>query len=68
MKKNIFDWRKKELSIVKSFSVGEGDMFYIKHGSSNFTIIDCYLTEDKKASVPVTWVNELLEVFVTVTL
>jgi hypothetical protein len=28
------------MSIVKSFSVGEGDMFYIKHGSSNFTIID----------------------------
>lgn len=28
-------------SIIKSFSVGNGDMFYIKHGSSNFTIIDC---------------------------
>lgn len=27
--------------IIKSFSVGNGDMFYIKHGSSNFTIIDC---------------------------
>lgn len=36
------------MSIIKSFSVhddnGEdGDMFYIKHGTSNFTIIDCCL-------------------------
>ena len=36
------------MSIIKSFSVcddnGEaGDMFYIKHNSSNFTIIDCCL-------------------------
>ena len=29
------------MSIVKSFSVGNGDMFYINHGSDNFTIIDC---------------------------
>ena len=29
------------MSIIKSFSVGEGDMFYIKHGSDNFTTIDC---------------------------
>ena len=34
------------MSIIKSFSVcdknGEqGDMFYIRHGTSNFTIIDC---------------------------
>lgn len=28
---------------VKSFSVGNGDMFYIKHGSDNFTVIDCCL-------------------------
>jgi hypothetical protein len=34
------------MSIVKSLSVGNGDMFYIKHGSDNFTIIDCYLSED----------------------
>lgn len=43
--------------IVKSFSVGEGDMFYIKHGSSNFTIIDCYLTDDNKVDI----VNEIIE-------
>lgn len=29
------------MSRVKSFSVGEGDMFYIKHNSDNFTTIDC---------------------------
>ena len=29
------------MSIVKSFSVGNGDMFYIKHNTDNFTTIDC---------------------------
>ena len=29
------------MSRVRSFSVGEGDMFYIKHNSDNFTTIDC---------------------------
>jgi beta-lactamase superfamily II metal-dependent hydrolase len=28
---------------IKSFSVGNGDMFYINHMSDNFTIIDCML-------------------------
>jgi beta-lactamase superfamily II metal-dependent hydrolase len=32
------------MSIVKSLSVGNGDMFYIKHNSDNFTIIDCNIT------------------------
>lgn len=31
------------MSIVKSLSVGDGDMFYINHNSSNFTIIDCHI-------------------------
>ena len=31
------------MSTVKSFSVGEGDMFYINHNSDNFTTIDCCL-------------------------
>lgn len=31
------------MSIVKSFAVGHGDMFYIQHNSANFTIIDCNL-------------------------
>lgn len=33
------------MSIVKSFSVGNGDMFYVNHGSDNFTIIDCCLPD-----------------------
>jgi beta-lactamase superfamily II metal-dependent hydrolase len=28
---------------IKSFSVGNGDMFYIDHSSDNFTLIDCNL-------------------------
>lgn len=32
--------------IVKSFSVGNGDMFAIRHGSDNFTIIDCCLNDE----------------------
>ncbi len=37
------------MSIIKSFSVGNGDMFYIDHNSDNFTIIDCcYETEDQR--------------------
>lgn len=39
------------MSIVKSFSVGNGDMFYIKHGSDNFTMIDCCLTDDNKKDI-----------------
>lgn len=37
------------MSIVKSFSVGNGDMFYIDHNSDNFTTIDCcYENKDDK--------------------
>jgi len=35
------------MSTIKSFSVGNGDMFYIDHNSPNFTIIDCCLNEDR---------------------
>lgn len=45
------------MSIIKSFSVGDGDMFYIKHGSDNFTIIDCCLSDDNKEDI----VEELKE-------
>jgi hypothetical protein len=31
------------LTIVKSYSVGHGAMYYINHSSSNFTVIDCRL-------------------------
>jgi beta-lactamase superfamily II metal-dependent hydrolase len=34
------------MSIVKSFAVGQGDMFYVRHNSDNFTIIDCDLSEE----------------------
>jgi beta-lactamase superfamily II metal-dependent hydrolase len=43
------------MSKVKSFSVGNGDMFYIKHNSDNFTTIDCCLSDDNKKTI----VNEL---------
>ena len=31
---------------VKSFAVGDGDMFYVSHNSDNFTIVDCQLLGD----------------------
>ncbi len=39
------------MSIIKSFSVGDGDMFYIKHGSDSFSIIDCCLFEEDGESI-----------------
>jgi beta-lactamase superfamily II metal-dependent hydrolase len=36
------------MSLIRSFSVGEGDMFYIQHGNDNFTIIDCCMSEDDR--------------------
>lgn len=42
------------MSVIKSFSVGDGDMFYINHESDNFTVIDCFisdLTEEKKKEI-----------------
>lgn len=39
------------MSIIKSFSVGNGDMFYISHNSDNFTIIDCCLTDENEADI-----------------
>lgn len=36
------------MSIVKSFSVGKGDMFYIYHNSDNFTLIDCCYDSSNK--------------------
>ncbi len=34
------------MSIIKSLAVGNGDMFYIRHNSDNFTIIDCNLNAE----------------------
>lgn len=39
------------MSKVKSFSVGNGDMFYIEHNSDNFTTIDCSLSDDNKDDI-----------------
>jgi len=39
------------MSIVKSLSVGNGDMFYIKHNSDNFTIIDCCMGDDNRKDI-----------------
>lgn len=39
------------MSKIKSFSVGNGDMFYINHNSDNFTTIDCCLTDDVKDDI-----------------
>ena len=38
------------MSVVKSFSVDNGDMFYIKHNSDSFTIIDCNLPSDNRGN------------------
>lgn len=39
------------MTIVKSLAVGNGDLFYIKHVSDNFTIIDCNLTGERDAEI-----------------
>lgn len=39
------------MSTIKSYSVGHGDMFYIEHGSDNFTIIDCCLDDDTQKEI-----------------
>lgn len=39
------------MSCIKSLSVGNGDMFYIKHGSSNFTIIDCNIDSSNRERI-----------------
>ncbi|MYB59058.1 MAG: hypothetical protein F4X51_22010 [Gemmatimonadetes bacterium] len=39
------------MSIIKSLSVGNGDMFYIKHNSDNFSMIDCCMDEDDRETI-----------------
>lgn len=41
----------KKMVIVKSFSVDNGDTFYIKHSSDSFSIIDCNLVEERKYEI-----------------
>lgn len=39
------------MSIVKSYAVGNGDMFYVQHNSDNFTIIDCDLSAENADAI-----------------
>ncbi len=39
------------MSIIKSFAVGDGDNFYIRHVSDNFTIIDVSLPQDRRDEI-----------------
>lgn len=39
------------MSTIKSLSVGNGDMFYIRHNSDNFTMIDCSLTPENRERI-----------------
>lgn len=39
------------MTIIKSLSVGNGDLFYIRHNSDNFTIIDCNITSDQRDEI-----------------
>ena len=39
------------MSLVKSFAVGNGDMFYIQHDTDNFSIIDCSLPDDREEEI-----------------
>lgn len=39
------------MSLIKSFSVGNGDTFYIDHNSDNFSIIDCCLDQDTRERI-----------------
>jgi len=39
------------LSIVKSLAVGNGDMFYIRHGADSFSVIDCCLPDDREDEI-----------------
>lgn len=45
------------MSIVKSLAVGNGDMFYIRHNSDSFSVIDCSLPSDRKDEI----LNEITE-------
>ena len=36
---------------IKSFDVGSGDTFYIRHGNDNFTVIDCNLIDSRRDEI-----------------
>lgn len=39
------------MTVIKSFAVGNGDTYYIRHGSDNFTIIDCDLNDENADAI-----------------
>lgn len=39
------------MSTIKSLSVGNGNLFYIRHNTANFTIIDCNITDDREDEI-----------------
>jgi beta-lactamase superfamily II metal-dependent hydrolase len=39
------------MSSIKSYAVGNGDMFYIDHNSDNLSIIDCCLSDENKEEI-----------------
>lgn len=39
------------MSVIKSYSAGNGDMFYIDHNSDNLTLIDCCIQDSNKRRV-----------------
>ncbi len=49
------------MSKVKSFAVGEGDMYYIKHDTDNFTTIDCCLNYDDESKAAKTHVLDEIQ-------
>lgn len=40
------------MSVLKSLSVGDGDVLYKEHNRDSFTIIDWCLSDDNKAFIP----------------
>ena len=44
---------------IKSFSVGNGDMFYINHANKTLTIIDCNIIEESEEYI----INEIKEIY-----
>ena len=39
------------MSLIRSFSVGTGDMFYIRHNADSFSIIDCCMNEEDRRGI-----------------
>lgn len=39
------------MTMIKSLSVDNGDMYYIRHSSDNFSIIDCNIVDERKEEI-----------------